>query len=117
MTISFTFTGLPIDGLALESSVPAVGTDIVFTVSLDQAPVADVTVTLSTTDDSAVSPDDFTAATDAMLTFSPGGGDVVVVEDRYAVRITDIENAEPEPGPDAAPEEVATASAATAAEE
>ena len=41
MTISFTFTGLPIEGLALESSVPVgviagVGTDIVFTWSWDQ---------------------------------------------------------------------------------
>ena len=41
MTTSFTFIGLPIEGLTLESSVPAgvtagVGTDIVFTWSWDQ---------------------------------------------------------------------------------
>lgn len=53
-------------------SVPE-GNDAVFTVSLDQAPVADVTVTVSTFDDTAVSPDDFTAAADVVLTFSPGG--------------------------------------------
>ncbi|MEQ9411316.1 MAG: Calx-beta domain-containing protein [Fuerstiella sp.] len=95
----------------LDNDVPAVsiddvsvteGSDAVFTVSLDLAPVADVVVTLSTTDDTAVSPDDFTAMTGVVLTFIPGGAltqqvtisthddALVEVSERFYLEITDL---------------------------
>lgn len=78
------------------------GTDAVFTISLDQAPVADVTVSLSTSDDTAVSPDDFTPVSDAVVTFSPGGAltqqvsvttvddSLVEAEESFLIDITDL---------------------------
>lgn len=49
------------------------GDDIVFTVSLDQAPAADVVVTLSTADGTALADSDYTAITDRILTFTADG--------------------------------------------
>ncbi len=70
------------DGTIVSEDVPAIsisdaptiveGTDAVFTVSLDQAPLAPVTVDFSTANGSAISPDDFTAQTTQTLTFNPG---------------------------------------------
>ncbi len=51
----------------------AEGTDAVFAVTLDQAPLADVTVTLSTADGTAIAPGDYTSVAAGVLTFTPSG--------------------------------------------
>ena len=56
-----------------DAATVAEGTDVVFTVSLDQAPVAPVMVTVDTSDGSATDPDDYTAVSGMVLTFNPGG--------------------------------------------
>ena len=53
-----------------EATAVAEGMNAVFTVSLDQTPIAPLTVTLDTSDGSAVSPDDYSSIVSHTLTFT-----------------------------------------------
>ncbi|MEZ6132141.1 MAG: Calx-beta domain-containing protein [Planctomycetaceae bacterium] len=73
-TSTGTITSADVPAFSVDSPASVTeGTDIVFTVSIDQAPLTDVSIDVVTADDSAVAPGDYTALTTQTLTFTPTG--------------------------------------------